>query len=61
MMGERLLCPECGQAKLKWISDLYADDLLENGLIECQNCQSVYRGIPGWEKAMFKKRGERSS
>lgn len=49
-MGEPLICPNCKKGNLKWL-DPDMEDVLENGIMECQKCKAQYKGIPGWSKA----------
>lgn len=57
----RLLCPNCmaednpASGCLKWVSDMDTEDLLDNGVMECQVCKTQYVGIPGWQKAWEEK------
>lgn len=53
----RLLCPGCDDGgKLKWVSNIDAEDLLDNGTMECQICKTQFIGIPGWRKAWDDRR-----
>ncbi len=50
IMSENLICPKCNTTSLYWL-DPEQEDLLENGIIECKNCDSKFKGIPGWLEA----------
>lgn len=50
-MGSSLHCPECKKVPMKWI-DPDMEDLLEEGIMKCENCGAEFTGIPGWMKAI---------
>jgi hypothetical protein len=53
----KLLCPKCSDGgQLKWVSDMDAEDLLDNGTMECQDCKNTFVGIRGWREAWDDRR-----
>ena len=46
----RLICPTCKAAGLNWV-DPDDPDLLESGLMRCENaeCKAEFKGIPEWQ------------
>ena len=46
-----LPCPKCESVPVNWITDTMDEDLLETGIMECENCKAQFIGIPGWRQA----------
>jgi len=61
-MGERLICKKCRISVIDWApgTDTYDENLLENGILVCQNdrCGQTYKGMKEYMEANWEKRSK---